>query len=98
MAESWVTPDVVEAVARHMNTDHADDNVLICRVAGGRPDATAAVMTGLDEEGVEFAVATPDGEVTVRVPFSRRLVERAEVRAEVARLYHESAGTDSAAG
>ena len=31
------TPDVVEAVMAHMNGDHADDCVVICRVLGGRP-------------------------------------------------------------
>ncbi len=91
MAESWVTTEVVAAVARHMNDDHAADNIVICQVAGGRPDTTAAVMTGLDPDGIDFTATTPDGEVAVRVPFGRRLAERAEVRTEVARLYHESA-------
>lgn len=92
MAEDWVTPEIVDAVAAHMNGDHTSDNVVICRVAGGRPDTTAAHMTGLDEEGMDFLVTTADGgQAEVRVPFGRRLAERAEVRTEVARLFHESA-------
>jgi putative heme iron utilization protein len=83
-------PEVVAAVARHMNDDHADDSVLICRALGGAPGTTAATMTGLDGDGLDF-LATVDGvDRTVRVPFSRTLTERAEVRPEVVRLYQEA--------
>uniref|UniRef100_UPI002594DDC9 DUF2470 domain-containing protein n=1 Tax=uncultured Gordonia sp. TaxID=198437 RepID=UPI002594DDC9 len=44
------SPDVVAAVLAHMNDDHADDSLLICRALGGRPDAVAARMTGFDHE------------------------------------------------
>ena len=85
------TPDVVEAVMAHMNGDHPDDCAVICRVLGGRPDTTEARMTGMDADGIEFAAVGPDGEVALRIPFAERLTERPQVRAEVARMYHESA-------
>lgn len=91
MTESPFTADVVEAVARHMNGDHAEDCVVICRVLGGRDDTTEATMTGLDAEAIEFLATTPEGELTIRVPFSEPLTERAQVREQVARMYHESA-------
>ena len=53
--------EVVAAVLRHMNEDHAEDSVLICRAFGGRPDATSATMTGLDATGGEFRVDGPEG-------------------------------------
>ncbi|MFF0176809.1 DUF2470 domain-containing protein [Micromonospora profundi] len=83
-------PDVIAAVSRHMNDDHAEDTLLICRTLGGCPTATRARTTGLDADGVDF-VATVDGvEVAVRVPFAHRLTERAEIRREVVRMYQEA--------
>ena len=84
------TPDVVAAVRAHMNEDHADDSVLICRSLGGQPTTVAATMTGLDADGADFRAETAAGPVEVRIPWSGRLTERAQVRAEVARMYHEA--------
>jgi putative heme iron utilization protein len=84
------TDDVVAQIARHMNDDHADDNVLIVRALGGIPGATAARMSGLDAEGMEFAAAVNGLEVPVRIPFRERLTERAQVRAEAVRMYQEA--------
>ncbi len=83
-------PDVVASVVRHMNDDHAGDCLLICRSLGGRPDATAARMSGMDADGFDFR-ATVDGvEVPVRVPFAHRLTERRQVRLEAVRMYHRA--------
>jgi len=88
-----ITSDVVVAIRRHMNEDHAEDSLLICRALGGVPDATAAEMVGMDAEGIDFA-ATVDGQSTaVRVAWSGRIVDRAQVRPEVVRLYHEACDT-----
>ncbi|MBB4913752.1 DUF2470 domain-containing protein [Streptosporangium saharense] len=84
------TPDVVEAIKRHMNDDHADDSLLICRALGGQPEATSAVTSGVDAEAIEFLAVVDGREVTVRVPWSTTLTERAQVRAEVVRLYREA--------
>lgn len=82
--------EVVAAISRHMNEDHPADSLLICRSLGGQPAATAARMTGLDADGIDFA-ATVDGvPVPVRVPFSERLTQRPQVRQEVVRMYHEA--------
>ena len=88
----WVSPDVVAAVMAHMNGDHADDCVVIAKVLGERPDTTAAEMTGMDADAIELTATGADGGAEIlRIPFSDRLTERAQVRAEVARMYHESA-------
>lgn len=83
--------DVVQAVRRHMNNDHAEDSIVICRHAlGGQAKPAAVTMTGMDADGIDF-MATVDGqEVPVRIPWSHRLSDRPEIRAEVVRLYHEA--------
>jgi len=84
------TPDVVAQIARHMNDDHADDNVLIVRGLGGVPKATAARMSGLDADAMEFAAAVDGVEVQVRIPFAERLTERRQVRSEAVRMYRDA--------
>lgn len=82
--------DVVAAILRHMNDDHADDNLLIARAFASASDLpiTDAVMTDLDGDGgvweitragvpEELRVAWPGGPIT----------ERPEVRREVVALY-----------
>ncbi|MFI2664458.1 DUF2470 domain-containing protein [Micromonospora carbonacea] len=82
--------DTVRAVCGHMNADHADDSLLICRALGGRPNATRARATGLDADGMDFAVAVDGIEVPVRIPFARRISERAEIRREVVRMHEQA--------
>jgi len=83
-------PDVVAQITRHMNDDHAEDNVLIVRGLGGMEAATAARMSGMDADGMEFAAAVDGVEVPVRIPFATRLTERGQVRAEAVRMYREA--------
>ena len=83
-------PEVVEAVCRHMNEDHVEDSLLIVRSIGGAPDASDASMVGLDDTAAIFS-ATVDGATTeVRVPWSEPVTERAQIRVEVVRMYHEA--------
>ena len=82
--------DVVTAICRHMNEDHSADTLVICQGAGGRPEASAARMTGLDGDGGDYVVTVGGREEPVRILWSRRLTERAEVRPEVVRLFTES--------
>ncbi|GAA0974517.1 DUF2470 domain-containing protein [Nocardiopsis tropica] len=84
------SPDVVAAVTAHMNGDHPEDTLLICRAFGGAPGATAARMTGLDGDGGDYAVTEDGAERVVRVPWERPLTERPQIRAEVVRLYREA--------
>jgi hypothetical protein len=82
--------DVVAAVMRHMNVDHADDSALICRSLGGQPAASTARMSGMDEHGIDFLAMVDGSEMPLRLPWSRTLSERAEVRVEVVRMYQEA--------
>lgn len=90
MTEHPFTPDVVLAVRRHMNTDHVGDCLVIVRGLGRRPDATAATMSGMDADGMDFEAIVDGAPAVVRVPFLTRLTERRQVRAEAVRMYLES--------
>jgi putative heme iron utilization protein len=84
------TPEVVAAIMRHMNVDHAADSVLICRTLGAQASAESAEMTGMDAAGIEFRAMVAGRAVTVRLPWSQQLTERAQVRAEVVRMYQQA--------
>lgn len=90
MSDDPFTPDVVVAIMRHMNGDHADDCRVIVQGLGGRAEATAAVMSGMDADGMYFTATVDGAEVPVRIPFTARLTERRQVRAEAARMYREA--------
>ncbi|MEY9213018.1 DUF2470 domain-containing protein [Thermobifida halotolerans] len=90
MSATPFPPEVVAAVTAHMNDDHPEDTLLIVRAFGGLPEATAARMTGLDGTAGEYSATVDAREVDVRIPWSRPLTERAQIRAEVVRLYREA--------
>jgi hypothetical protein len=74
-----------------MNGDHPDDCRLIVAGLGGRPDVVAARMTGLDRDAARFDAELPGGaSAEVRVPFSAPVLDRAQIRVEVVRMYHEA--------
>ncbi|HLU96984.1 MAG TPA: DUF2470 domain-containing protein [Thermobifida alba] len=90
MSANPFSPEVVAAVTGHMNADHPEDTLLIVRALGGRPEATAARMTGLDGTAGEYSATVAGREVAVRIPWSQPITERAQIRAEVVRLYRQA--------
>lgn len=83
-------PQVSAAVAAHMNGDHAEDNLLIVRSLGGRPAATAAVMTGVRPDGAVFEATVDGAPVEAVVPWAQAITDRGAIRVEVVRMYHEA--------
>jgi hypothetical protein len=79
-------PSIVAAVLRHMNDDHTDDSLLIVR-AYAAPDATAAVMTGLDHRGGTWSYLAADGPAEITLPWSREISERGEIRREIVAMH-----------
>ena len=79
--------DVVAAVCRHMDDDHADDALLIVRTLAGVHDASAVRTTGVDRLGIAFEAQTPTGPVAVRVPFDQPATQRAQLRTAVVALH-----------
>ncbi|ATQ28088.1 hypothetical protein D092_07340 [Rhodococcus ruber Chol-4] len=80
-------PAVVAAVTRHMNDDHADDNLLVVR-AFAEPTADVARMTGVHTEFGEWVAEVGGTETTVRVPWLEPVADRAGIRTAVVALYH----------
>lgn len=81
------SPEVVDAVLKHMNGDHVDDNVLIVRAFSGR-EATEATMNDLDEQGGTWRYVAEGEEHQLHIPWpSAPLSERPEIRREVVVLY-----------
>ncbi len=88
--------DVVEAIRRHMNADHAGDSLAICQGPGGRPDAVAARFDGFDGDGADFCVEVGGRWEPLRIPWAGPVRERADVRAELVRLTEAATGTSHA--
>lgn len=78
--------ETVSAVLHHMNDDHPDDNLLIARAFADQ-DATAAVMTSLDENGGTWGYSSDGEDHSVTVPWAAPISERAEIRREIVVLY-----------
>jgi hypothetical protein len=77
----------VAAVVKHMNTEHADDPLLICRTLGRQPSARIARMVGFNETRALFSARIDGGDVDVWVPWSGPITERDQVRGEIVAMY-----------
>jgi putative heme iron utilization protein len=95
---SWVTepewnsasPDptapLATGVLTHMNQDHGEAMVLMCRAFSRASDTTSAVMTNLDRYGFEMSATTAQGPRPIRLAFSKAVDSSEEVRAEMVAL------------
>jgi hypothetical protein len=80
----------VAAVVKHMNTERADDSLLICRTLGRQPSARIARMVGFNETRALFSARIDGGDVDVWVPWSGPITERAQVREEIVAMYRRA--------
>ena len=88
---SWLSPDVVAAVARHMNDDHRAD--LLVMVGPLAPEALDAEVAGLDLSALHVRVSDPDGSSrVVSLPWPGPLTERADIRKYVVQMYEQPQG------
>jgi hypothetical protein len=85
-AEGYATAEADPLVASaagiiaHMNTDHAEAQVLFCRHLAGHPDTTAASMSAVDRYGFEMIAITPTGRHAVRLGFATPCTDANQVR------------------
>lgn len=82
--------DVVSAILRHMNDDHADDNLLIARAFAPESDfkITGAVMLDLDGDGGSWQITRAGIPEALDVPWpGGPISERSAVRREIVALY-----------
>ena len=64
----------------HMNTDHADANLMYVKIYGHLEQATAAQMVRLDKEGMDLDVTLPEGSRRIRIVFDHRLHDEADAQ------------------
>jgi putative heme iron utilization protein len=85
-AGAWrqACPDPVVPIAagilEHMNEDHREAMVLLCKHLGGVEDVASADMTEVDRYGFEMQATTPDGPRLVRLGFPQALASPDDVR------------------
>ncbi|MFI6485869.1 DUF2470 domain-containing protein [Nonomuraea sp. NPDC050663] len=85
-------PALVEAeVLRRLNSEHAEDSLLIVQELGQRPDGRSAAAVGLDGDGIDFLVTGTglrhgDGE-SVRIAWRVPITQRAQIRPSYTDLY-----------
>jgi len=75
--------DVVHAICEYMKHDPTESSLTIVQGLTGDRTVTAAELTGFDSDGAEFDATSPSGTRQVRLPWSRQISERAEVRGEL---------------
>lgn len=91
-ASHWreAEPDPIAPMAAgiidHMNADHADAMVTLCRALSKATDTTAARLVEVDRYGFEMSATTGDGPRPIRLGFSGPVSTAAEVRAEMVAL------------
>ena len=76
-------PEIIAGVCGYMNANQAENNLVMVQWLGGLREATSATMVGFDETGVDFAVRVGDEETTVRLPWTREISTRDEVREQL---------------
>jgi putative heme iron utilization protein len=95
-------PDPLAASAAgiiaHMNDDHAEAQVLLCRHLAGRPDTTEAAMSSVDRYGFEVIAVSPAGRAAVRLGFPEPCTTPDEVRQAMVALVGQARARAAAAG
>lgn len=99
---SWVdtadyraaTPDpLVDAAAgiiEHMNTDHADAQVLFCRHFAGLVDTESATMSAVDRYGFDLVAVSDEHRAAVRLAFPDECTTGDEVRRAMVAMVAEA--------
>lgn len=64
---------VSDRICQHMNEDHADAVVLYARTFGNSPDAEAAEMLSIDEQGMNLNAKVRGESVPLRIEFDHVL-------------------------
>lgn len=68
-----LTPQISDRICKHMNEDHRDSVLLYAQTFGETPEAEAAVLNSIDNEGMNLAATVDGKEVPVRVTFDHSL-------------------------
>jgi hypothetical protein len=82
----------------HMNADHAEAQVLLCRHAAGRPDTTEASMSAVDRYGFEMVAVSPAGRAAVRLGFPEPCATPEAVRRAIVAMVTDARALAAAGG
>jgi putative heme iron utilization protein len=82
---------VAEGIVSHMNADHADALVTLCRHDAGRPDVVSASMTAVDRYGFDVVADLPDDHrEALRIAFRTEQDSAEGVRRELIAMVHRA--------
>ncbi len=107
---SWVDPagyrvaepdplaGIAAGIIEHMNADHAEAQVLLCRHLLGRTDTTAATMSGVDRYGFEMIAVAPSGRAAVRIAFPAECATGTDVRRAMVAMVDDAQAAEPAPG
>lgn len=84
------TAEVVDAVISHMNDDHAEDNLRICRGLGHQPSAETAKLVALGTDGLVFEVCVDGSTEAVSIGWPMPVTTRADIRHAVVALHDQA--------
>ena len=76
-------PEIIAGVCGYMNANQAENNLVMVQWLGGLREATSATMVGFDETGVVFSARVGDEDTAVRLPWTREISTRDEVREQL---------------
>ena len=79
---STASKDIIE----HMNDDHKDAMITMCRALSLATDTSDAKMTGVDRYGFEMSASTEKGPRPIRLAFSEEASTSDEVRKEIVKM------------
>lgn len=75
-----------EDIISHMNEDHEDAMVIICKEMSKAKDTASATMTGIDRYGFEMSAMTAEGPRPIRIGFENEATDSEEARKEIVSL------------
>ncbi len=101
-AYAQAEPDPLAAAAagiiEHMNADHAEAQILLCRHLAHRPDTTEAVMSSVDRYGFEMVAVGPADRAAVRLGFPGECTTGEQVRQAMVAMVTDARAAASAPG
>ena len=91
-------PDPLEPysddIIEHMNDDHRDAMVILCKKMSKAVDTTDAVMVSIDRYGFEMSAVTAEGERPIRLAFDNQASDSEDARKEIITLVQRARKTE----
>ncbi len=73
-----ITGQVSDRICKHMNKDHAEAVLTYAQHYGEQPLATAAILTAIDDQGMNLEAEVNGQSLPVRVAFDHELEDAAD--------------------